>query len=216
MEIYGGHLYHGTDKKILRMSEQGREERARLCKQIADYSYSILQKNDVVVSPYTEKQKKAKEVLSDIWFDLWNQGIIRYTGWMNENPLYQYDYLYVSNNYDRAASYAKNSFIFGERGNVAYRLYQGAKRFNDFYTEMTDEMKISLKAFDEMVGGKREPIVVILNNLRKEDIQTENGKDIDWDTNGDCILDKDVVESFRIINNEKYDLTTMEYRSVRR
>ena len=63
MEIYGGHLYHGTDKKILRMSEQGREERARLCKQIADYSYSILQKNDVVVSPYTEKQKNQTNIL---------------------------------------------------------------------------------------------------------------------------------------------------------
>ena len=215
MEIYGGHLYHGTDKKILRMSEQGREERARLCKQIADYSYSILQKNDVVVSPYTEKQKKAKEVLSDIWFDLWNQGIIRYTGWMNESPLYQYDYLYVSNNYDRAASYAKNSFIFGERGNVAYRLYQGAKRFNDFYMEMTDEINISLKAFNENAEEEREPIVVIIDNLRKEDIQMENGRDIDWDREGICISDEDVIRSFRIRNNEKYDLAAKEYRDVR-
>ena len=197
------------------MSEQGREERARLCKQIADYSYSILQKNDVVVSPYTEKQKKAKEVLSDIWFDLWNQGIIRYTGWMNESPLYQYDYLYVSNNYDRAASYAKNSFIFGERGNVAYRLYQGAKRFNDFYMEMTDEINISLKAFNENAEEEREPIVVIIDNLRKEDIQMENGRDIDWDREGICISDEDVIRSFRIRNNEKYDLAAKEYRDVR-
>ena len=215
MDIYGGHLYHGTDKKILHMPEQEREERARLCKQIADYSYSILQKNDVVVSPHTEKQKKAKEVLGDIWFDLWNHGINRYTGWINRNPLYQYDYLYVSNHYDRAASYAKNSFIFGERGNVAYWLYQGAKRFNDFFTKMPDEIKISLKAFDEMAGEKREPIVVILDNLRKEDIQTENGKDIAWDTKDGCILDKNVISSFRIINREKYDLTIMEYRDVR-
>ena len=215
MDIYGGHLYHGTDKKILRMPEKEREERACLCKQIADYSYSILQKNDVVVSPYTEKQKKAKEVLSDIWFDLWNQGIIRYTGWMNKNPLYQYDYLYASNNYDRAASYAKNSFIFGERGNVAYWLYQGAKRFNDFFTEMPDEINASLKAFNEMAGEKREPIVVILDNLRKEDIQTETGKDIDWDGHEDFISDKDVIRSFRIINNRKYDLVAMEYCDVR-
>lgn len=215
MDIYGGHLYHGTDKKILRMPEKEREERACLCKQIADYSYSILQKNDVVVSPYTEKQKKAKEVLSDIWFDLWNQGIIRYTGWMNENPLYQYDYLYVSNNYDRAASYAKNSFIFGERGNVAYRLYQGAKRFNDFFTEMPDEINTSLQAFNEMVEEERGPVVVILDNLRKEDIQTETGKDIDWDGHEDFISDKDVIRSFRIINNRKYDLVAMEYCDVR-
>ena len=152
MDIYGGQLYHGTDKKILRMPEKEREKRAFLCKQIADYSYNILQKNDVVVSPYTEKQKKAKEVLSDIWFDLWNQGIIRYTGWMNENPLYQYDYLYVSNNDDRAASYAKNSFIFGERGNVAYRLYQGAKRFNDMVAKSigddTNNKQLLILPFD--------------------------------------------------------------------
>ena len=215
MDIYGGHLYHGTDKKILRMPVQEREERARLCKQIADYSYSILQKNDVVVSPYTEKQKRAKEVLSDIWFDLWNHGINRYTGWINKNPLYQYDYLYASNNYDRAASYAKNSFIFGERGNVAYWLYQGAKRFDDFYTEVPDEINATLKTFNELAGEKREPIVVILDNLRKEDIQTETGKDIDWDGHEDFISDKDVIRSFRIINNRKYDLVAMEYSDVR-
>ena len=215
MDIYGGHLYHGTDKKILRMPEKEREKRAFLCKQIADYSYSILQKNDVVVSPYTEKQKKAKEVLSDIWFDLWNQGIIRYTGWMNKNPLYQYDYLYVSNNYDRAVSYAKNSFIFGERGNVAYWLYQGAKRFNDFFTEMPDEIKISLKTFTDVAVEKREPVVVILEKLRKRDIQTENGIEIDWDRPGGCIIDNVAAGSFRIINNENYNLTAMKYSDVR-
>lgn len=197
------------------MTEQEREERARLCKQIADYSYHILQKNDVVVSPYSDKQKKAKEVLGDIWIDLWNHGINRYTGWINKNPLYEYDYLYVSNNFDRAALYAKNSYIFGERGNVAYWLYQGAKRFNDFYTEMSDEVTISLKVFNEMAGEKRGPVVVIIENLRKEDIQTENGKDIDWDEYSDCISDKNFIQSLRIINNKKYDLAAKEYRDVK-
>ena len=38
--------------------------------------------------------------------------------------------------------------LYLERGNMACWLYQGAKRFNNFYTEMSDEMKISLQAFE--------------------------------------------------------------------
>lgn len=98
---------------------------------------------------------------------------------------------------------------------MAYWLYQGAKRFTDFYTNMPDEINASLKAINEMVEEEREPVVVILDNLRKDDIQTETGKDIDWDRHGDFISDKDVTRSFRIINNKRYDLLTMEYRDVR-
>ena len=84
MDIYSGHLYHGKDKKILLMSEQEREERARLCKQIAEYSFSILQKNDVVLSPYTDKQKVAKAMRGDSWIDLWNFDINRYYKWIKK------------------------------------------------------------------------------------------------------------------------------------
>ena len=196
------------------MSKQEREMRACLCMQIADYSYSILQKRDIVVFPHTEGQKRSKEVLQDIWIPLWNQGINPYTGRKNNSQLYQYNNLYVSNNYYRAVMYAKNSFILGETGNVAYWMYQAARRFGEFLIDALEETKDAFKEFDALVNEKREPVVVILRGIRKQDIQTENGRDIDWDDWGDDISDKDCALSFRILNSAGYDLATMKYCEV--
>lgn len=128
--------------------------------------------------------------------------------------LYQYGSLYVTNGFDRAARYAKASFICGESGDVAYWLYLGAKRYDEFYCVDSEKKRAMITMFEEALKANPEPVVIFLENIEKDNIKTENGMDIDWDTMEEDYFKEVIEDSFRIVNPEDYDLASMRYIDI--
>ena len=214
MDVYGGFMYHGTDRKILKMKKEEREERLALCKVVSEYLYDFLLSKNVAICAYSEEQNKSKNKLKDIWIPFCDRGMIKYSGFKNKNQLYQYDCLYVSNDYRRAADYARNGFVIGERGDVAFWLYKGASRFDDYYDNAPEIVKQGIKRFEEIIKEPPEPVVVVLDNLKKENIKNENGTEIDWDFFEEAYTQGEIIKSFRLINPQDYDLTSFKQRDV--
>ena len=210
MNIYKGSMYHGTDMKILKMDGKQREERLALCSAVSEYTYNFLLSKNVTYSPYTEEQLQNKAKLLDIWIPFCNFGMIKYSGYKNKSPLYQYNGLYVTNNFERAVNYAKNSFIFGERGDVAYWLYKGAIRYDDYLESASDEIRTTISDFKNILKETPAPVVVVMDNLNKQNIKNENGSDIDWNLLEESYLDGSIVSSFRLLTPQDYDLAAME------
>ena len=210
VDVYRGPLYHGTDRKILKMDKKGREERLALSKAVSEYLYSFLLSKNVALCAYSEEQLINKRKLKDIWEPLWNRGMIKYSAFKNNNQLYQYGCLYVSNDFFRAADYAKNGFVIGERGDVAYWLYKGAIRYDDYYENAPDMMKQLIRRFEEIIKEPPEPVVVVLENMKKQNIKNESGTEVDWDIFEEEYLRGKIIQSFRVINAQDYDLTKMK------
>ena len=210
MNIYKGSMYHGTDMKILKMDGKQREERLALCSAVSEYTYNFLLSKNVTYSPYTEEQLQNKEKLKDIWYSFCNFGMSKYSGYKNKSPLYQYNGLYVTNIFEQAVTYAKHSFIFGERGDVAYWLYQGAIRYDDYLESASDEIRTTISDFEKILKEKPASVVVVINNLDKQYIKNENGTDIDWNLFEESYLDGSSGNSFKLLNPQDYDLAAME------
>ena len=168
MSVYNGKLFHGTNMKLIEMNQRERTERLQLCKDIADYAYRFLMDREITLSPKTHQQLSDKSTLGDIWINLWNRGISKYQGFLNGSSLYQYNCLYVTNSYERAANYAKNSSIYGEQGDVALWLYLGAQRFNNFKARATKQELEKLESFQVITRDTHKPIVITLKGIEKE------------------------------------------------
>lgn len=205
---YKGLLYHGTDRKIIEMTNEERQERLRICDVVSAFSYDILSKKHVKFPAYSEEELAAKRKLEDIWNNLWILGINRYTGRINGNTLFQYDSLYVTNNFTRAESYAIHSPIIGERGNVAVLLYEAASRFVDLKSIADDSIRVDLEKFEVIKKEKFCPIVVVFEKVPKAWIKHENGADISWEFE-DFYAKGNPACSFRLSPDEPYDFATL-------
>ena len=94
--------------------------------------------------------------------------------------MYDYSYLYLSNDIERAKSYARRSFAFGEIGLTTFQLIDAEKKiklpeFNPDEKTMTAINKIYSFANEEA-----EPVVVELSDYDPDTIQLDNGHPIKW------------------------------------
>lgn len=214
MSTYKGVMYHGTDKNVLRMGELERKRRLELCNEMADYAYDFLKAKNLCVFSKSQLSEVDREKIGDIWNNLRESGMTKYEGAKRNNSLYQYGSLYVTNWLARAVSYAKASFICGESGDVAYWLYTGAKRYDDFYFVDSERKRAMMKSFEEALKVKPEPVVIFLENIEKDNIMREDGIDIDWDTMEEDYFKEVIHDSFRVVNPKGYDLASMRYVDI--
>lgn len=198
-------MYHGTDQSVLNMTEDERRRAAYVCGEISRISYSILKENKVSYITNTKEQAASKNRLKDDWVIVCN-AMIKYEGRVNDNALFQYDDLFITNSIERARRYAENSFIFGEQGCVAYDLYKGASYFTDFNSGLSREEREILNEFLNMANIERQPVIVLFEDLPIEDILFENGKPV----RGLDIYSKSWECSFRLNNRERYKLSEMK------
>lgn len=198
-------MYHGTDQSVLNMTEEERRRAAYVCGEISRISYGILKENNVSYTTNTKEQVASKNRLKDNWFMVCN-AMIKYEGRVNDNALFQYDDLYITNSIERARIYAKNSFIYGEQGSVAYDLYKGASYFTDFNSGVSHEERGIINEFLNMTNRERQPVIVLFENLPIEDILHENGNPV----RGLDVYTESLVSSFRLNNRERYKLSEMK------
>ena len=98
----------------------------------------------------------------------------------NGNELYDYSYLYLSNDIERAKSYARRSSAFGEIGLTTLQLIEGEKKIN--LPEFNPDEK-TISAINKISSFAKEdaiPVVVELSDYDPETILFDNGRPLEW------------------------------------
>jgi hypothetical protein len=178
-------LYHGTDKKLLDYSEKERSEIQKLCTQISDYCYyRFLDDGLSIFSLSNYKTKRGLEI-----GDCWSQFLSafqKYDSRKKNSTLYQYGVLYLTGDRKKAEVYARNSFIMGEQGIVAYWLYVAASKVWDLKRTSQDLVGM-FESFESLTTKPSIPIVLTFIDIPKDDLLSERGEEIEWEALGNII-----------------------------
>lgn len=190
-------LYHGTDDRILKMSDEERKAFKNDCIMVSDYLWSIFKpyyETNIMVPinlPGYEgcmgMEKKLYEFKDAFEYDKSPDDYItlcyaldRQCARISGNEQYDYSYIYLSNQIERAKSYARRSSAFGEIGLTTLQLIEGEKKinlpeFNPDEKTMAAIHKISSFAKEDAI-----PVVVELSDYDPETILFDNGRPLKW------------------------------------
>ena len=115
-------LYHGTDLRIVKMTEEERASYRKDCIKVSEYLWSIYKESyDAIIDG------KYKSILGETgWHNLAN-AIIMCSANHNNNEQYQYNTFHLAKSRIKAENFAISSFAFGEIGLIAYRMYDAAR-----------------------------------------------------------------------------------------
>ena len=203
--IFPKELYHGTDSCIFYSSDEERTRRRILCSDISEYLYQKFVADGMSVYRLTEYKKKRIDQIGNIWFKFCDS-FQKYDSFRNKSPLYEYDSFYVTNSKARAERYARSSFVFGEKGDIAFWLYNTAIKVWDIKAEMNCEMQNKAQQFEIICNEKPNPIIIVFENVPEQWLLREDGKEIDWNTEEVLFLDNDIQLSLRCV----FDCTILE------
>lgn len=166
-------LYHGTDKKMLRMTEEERNSYKSLCLQVIDYFYPIFKSlfyhdtawNLDQIGLDTKTERKLYDVIG------------RISCFKNEAPRYQYpDNIFYLSSWERYAyGYAKDSFAGGEIGANAFYLCLAATHAFKHNMVFDKDIETAVKKILEFGNKEKEPIVIPFDNLKVEYLRDEAG-----------------------------------------
>ena len=197
-------LYHGTDKKLLEYSEKERIEIQKLCNQISDYCYYRFVDDGLSIFSLTNYKTKRESEIGDCWSNFLDV-FQKYDSRKRGSNLYQYGSLYLTGDRKKAEVYARNSFIMGEQGIVAYWLYVAASRVWDLKRTSQDLVEM----FESLTTQPSIPIVLTFTNIPKDDLLSERGEEIEWEALGNIITGL----SYRLIPGGSTCITngTVEY-----
>ena len=193
-------LYHGTDRKILNYSENERIEIQNICFTISDYIYHLLVEDGLSLSSLSKYKNKRLSEIGDYWprvIDVFQ----RYDSRKKGSKLYQYGYIYLTGDREKAENYARNAFVMGEQGNIAYWLYLAASNIWNL-KELNPDMKRLFISFENLIEKPRIPVLLTFIGIQKDDLLREHGEEINWEMWGNLITGL----SFRLKANSKTSL----------
>lgn len=184
-------LYHGTDARLARMSQE----------EIEAFKASIIKSLDFLwqfYEPYSEEhchmeynevckgyvQVRDLEKLKPILGygtdpTLYNNLLFAIS--INQNRLkgrkgWQYDGLHLTNCEELAWHYAKRAFCFGEIGLVTYQFILASKKIRFRGWNPDPDVELAMKKICEFAEGKAEPIVVVIDDYDIKILREEGGK----------------------------------------
>ncbi len=212
-------LYHGTDARILDMSDAERNAFKQDCTKAIDclweffapyYNTSInirtiedgIEKivNDIKLIELQPKLRFEED--ETIYYNLYEK-LTMISAWKRNNKLFQYNELYLTNSINRAKYYAYYAFAFGEIGLIAYRLLSAAAMIGFDVCSNDERMKDILCKIKTFAEAKREPIVLEFDDYDPDAVKQEDGSELDFSL-GDNII-RHGEWSFRYIGSLSFD-----------
>ena len=171
--------YHGTDARMVIMSEVERRQYKQACMTAIDYLWPFFE-------PYYQRDVMVKELKEPLgYYDdraLYanlHDALTRKHARMTGNQLYQYDCFYVTNLRGRAKSYAFRAFAGGEIGLTAYRMYQAALKIGFPQWAPSAEVEAALKQISDFAHQPAQPVLFAFDRLELDYLQDEDGSAID-------------------------------------
>ncbi|MCC8117604.1 MAG: hypothetical protein LIP09_02500 [Bacteroidales bacterium] len=167
-------VYHGTDERIVAMSEEDRKYFLWFCPFMAEHLRGYFPQDPTKMDFIKNRLESSSiphlliNTVEKIQIhDLMKSGCKEY----------QYENFYVTGNFSTAKSYAYRSFAFGELGLITYRLLQAAMELGlTKYAHFP--LREYCKKFLDFAEGEEKPIVYVLNNVDLDLIKMPNGSPI--------------------------------------
>ena len=189
-------LYHGTDARIIEMSEEERVQYLQDCNLVIDALHPLFKpllkwekvetvRNGQTIYIYEYPLKlRCEKLLNEkggqyMFINLFEK-LMMIDARNNNAGLYQYTDLYFCSSKIDAMNYARRSYAGGETGLNAYRLIQGAEiiGFENMYYDQ--KVKLAAEKIKEFAKeGNERPAIVTINEIDTDYLFNEDGKNID-------------------------------------
>lgn len=222
-------FYHGTDARMVRMSEKERLQYLNSCNLTIDYLFELYEPllEEVTIETqvngmtcYVPNYKidiEYKQLFFENNKEIVYRNLIEKIFMIKErnrgNQSYQYGYLFLTRDPSSAIDYARRSFAGGELGLIAYRLLEGMEFIN--FPEFSPSKEVQ-KAIEEVKEfgkeGLEEPVIITLDNLDIGQLLTEDGEQINmtfvkmgvgsYRYNGKIVLDLNKAEFLPTAKNQ--------------
>ena len=183
-------LYHGTDARISRMTD---EERATFRKEIIcalDYMWDLMdpyfQKYDEELDRIHNRIKRTERItalksrMKEDDYNMLYRALSHDKARRDGLKTWQYqdDAIYLTSTLETAISYAYRSFVFGEMGETVWEMYQGMKALNLNTWKPSPEIQATFDKIERLATEEHFPIVYMLNSFDYEKLLTDGGDPI--------------------------------------
>ena len=194
-------MYHGTDARIVRMSNAKITKLKEQCTEALHYMWSFFK-------PLYDKDHETLKRCQDFdnrpeeYYKLLDK-LNCCSAMHNGREEYQYEALYLTNSIERAKGYARRAYAFGEIGEVTYIMCKAAMKIKFKEWNPTEAISNTLNFIKEFAEEDSEPVVIKVENLDPLYFEMDNGGLVCQD-----ILDLEPGEmfSFRYVKAIKLDL----------
>ena len=172
-------LYHGTDARMVLMSESERQDYKALCSLAIDYLWTFFE----AYNANFVKMMEMKELLApsndpNLFANVMDK-ISVVGGMKNGNPSYQYNHFYLTNMRDRACNYARRAFVGGEYGLIVHRLNTAVGIINFKEWNPSEDVKYAIATVERFAKDKPQPIIFEFKDLEPDCLELGNGSPID-------------------------------------
>ena len=189
-------LYHGTDARLIYMSDAEREDYFALVDRAIDSLWPYLREYNeniprIINFPDGSKGTSSWRRIESMKQQFINAGnadfyyfiskrISEIALWKNGAERYQYSSFYVTCSRTKARQYARDSFAGGEHGLNAYALILAAEHLKPSGWHPSEEVTKAIRAIKDFADARnRRPVIVSIENARPEDLLLEDGAPAD-------------------------------------
>ncbi len=204
-------LYHGTDARMIDMSEDERKQYLSDCNLAIDALFpffkplfqwekveKIINNNKTITYEYA--LKKYEKALNDKYgkygYSNLMEKIMMVDANKNNSALYQYNDLYLYTSKEGAMRYARSSFAGGETGLIAIRLINGADVVFSDNLDLDDNQKKAIERVRDFAEiSKARPAIVTIDNIDIDYLLLEDGEELLKDDIQDLICDREAIDT---------------------
>lgn len=171
-------LYHGTDARMVRMSDSQRAAYKKGCFLVIDYIW------DVFRDEYDYHfMKSFQQPLGYVaktagpwhpWLRLVH-AMNHIGGYKNGNEHYSYNSFYLTGLRDRAIDYARDSFAGGESGMIVYDIAKVMDVLQPSCWKPTGAIAEAIKTIEEFGDAPATPVLFQFDDIALSMLQTESG-----------------------------------------
>lgn len=200
-------MYHGSDLKIVSMSQEERIVYKNKCLALAEYLWPNFSECLQLGNFYRElKTRVSNDIGLSYWNNLW-YAINCFSGYKNNSESYRYDndVIYLTNLKYRAEDYARKAFAGGELGMIAYRFQEMAAYIGIDLSTIPHNLQSALEEMRLIGDSTPKPILFTIQNYDIDKLKFENGKSVPEIFLS--LLDDNSGGSFRYYGKIDFDLT---------
>ena len=171
-------LYHGTDARIVRMSDSQRAAYKKGCFLAVDYIWDVLRDEYEFHHLKHFRQPLGYDPKTSTWAHPWillSKAMNNISGHKNDNPQYEYGSFYLTGLRDRAVCYARDSFAGGESGMNVYDVVTAMEIVRPPFWNPTGAVLEAIKTIKAFGNGPAAPVLFQFDDLDFDLLETDSG-----------------------------------------
>ena len=201
-------MYHGSDLKIVSMSQQRRIDYKNKCLALAEYLWPKFSECLQLGDFYQVLKTRLSNAVGRSNWDCYWYAINCFSGYMNNSESYRYDndIIYFTNLNYRAEDYSRKAFAGGESGMIAYLIQEMATYIGIDLRTIPHNLLSALEEVRLIGDSTPKPVLFKIENYDIDKLKFENGKSIPEDILSS--LDENLGGSFRYYGKIDFDLVS--------